>query len=98
MRHAASYILILIVLCSTGCASGGSKIVSVEPILILPAFCPRPQPPALPKLAGVNLLESRQGYAILKLRDQKIRDYIKGLNAALECYEGQTQGRTHEPQ
>lgn len=99
MRHAASCILILTALCSVGCASGGGKTPPVpEPILILPVFCPRPHPPALPKLAGVNLLESRQGYAILKLRDQKIRDYIKGLDAALECYEGQTQGRTHESQ
>lgn len=99
MRHAASCLLTLIVLCS-GCV--GSKAQPIPaPVVVLPVMCPRPQPPTLPQLAGVNLLESRQGYAILKLRDQKIRDYIKGLNAALDCYDGQTkklQEDMHEPQ
>lgn len=99
MRHAVSCILTLTALCS-GCAPREVPPVPA-PIVILSVLCPRPAPPALPKLAGVNLLESREGYAVLKLRDQKIRDYIKGLNAALDCYDGQTkklQEDTHEPQ
>lgn len=87
-RHAAHCLLILTALCS-GCAAPHIQGPSA-PVVILPVMCPRPAPPSLPKLGSVNLLESREGYAILKLRDQKIRAYIKGLNAALDCYDGQT--------
>lgn len=98
MRHAASCLLTLIALCS-GCA-GQKAPPAPPPVVILPVVCPRPAVPDLPKLAKVDLLESREGYAILKLRDQKMRAYIKGLNAALDCYDGQTQKLqedTHEP-
>lgn len=99
MRHAVSCILTLTALCS-GCAGPKAQPIPA-PVVVLPVMCPRPQTPSLPKLAKVNLLESREGYAVLKLRDQKIRAYIKGLNAALDCYDGQTkklQEDMHEPQ
>lgn len=49
---------------------------------------PAPGRAALPPLKGV-FLESGKGYAVLKYRDELMRRYIKGLQAALDCYEKQ---------
>lgn len=90
-RRAAVCLTVWIGLCS-GCAGREAPALVPEPVLIRPARCPRPEPPALPKLAGLVFLESREGYAVLKLRDERMRAYLKGLEAALSCYEAQVGG------
>lgn len=90
-RRDAVCLILWIGLCS-GCAGREAPAPVPEPILVRPARCPRPEPPVLPKLAGVSFLESREGYTVLKLRDERMRAYIKGLDAALSCYEAQVGG------
>lgn len=87
---------LLIGLCS-GCAAHEAPLFVPEPVVILPTRCPRPMPPELPKLSGISFLESHEGYVALKLRDERIRAYIKGLESALTCYERQTSQRSAAP-
>lgn len=93
-RCAASIILMLL-LCA--CGRPATEQPAPEPVIIWPARCARPATPELPRLSGLALLESAQGYALLKRRDRIMRDYITGLEDALDCYEaqlppGQTRG------
>lgn len=90
-RRAAVCLIALTALCS-GCAGREAPAPVLEPVVIRPARCPRPAPPVLPKLGGVAFLESREGYSILKLRDERMRAYLKGLEASLACYEAQVNG------
>ena len=90
-RRAAVCLTVWIGLCS-GCAGREAPAPVPEPVVIRPALCPRPAPPVLPKRGGVSFLESREGYAILKLRDERMRAYLKGLEASLACYEAQVNG------
>ena len=88
MRRAALCLLILISLCS-GCSGRPAPTPEPAPVIIWPARCARPAKPDLPRLSGLPLLESREGYARLKLRDQRLRAYLAGLENALDCYEMQ---------
>lgn len=88
MRRAALCLLILISLCS-GCSGRTESAPEPAPVIGYPARCARPAKPDLPKLAGLPLLESREGYALLKLRDTRLRAYLAGLEDALDCYEAQ---------
>lgn len=88
MRHAARCCLLLISLCSA-CAHPAAEWPAPEPVIIRPARCARPATPDLPRLSGLKLLESAQGYALLQRRDRIMRDYIAGLEDALDCYEAQ---------
>lgn len=90
-RRAAVCLTVWIGLCS-GCAGREAPAPVPEPVVIRPVPCPRPAPPVLPKLAGLAFLESREGYSILKLRDERMRAYLKGLAASLTCYEAQVGG------
>ncbi len=72
-----------------GCASQARP--QPQTVVVRTERCPRPAPPALPPTRGL-FLESREGYAVLKSRDARIRAYIAALNAALDCYEAQTTG------
>lgn len=87
MPRAVPCVLILTALCSA-CA-GAPDPREPEPVIIWPARCARPAAPELPRLSGLDLLESPQGYVLLKRRDQVMRDYIAGLYDALDCYEAQ---------
>ncbi len=87
MPRAVPCVLILTALCSA-CA-GAPAPREPAPVIIWPARCARPAAPELPRLSGLDLLESPRGYALLKLRDQIMRDYIAGLSGALDCYEAQ---------
>ncbi len=91
LRSRCAACIILMQLCS-GCAVHEAPAPLPEPVLIRPARCPRPEPPALPKLTGLAFLESREGYSMLKMRDERMRAYIKGLEKALDCYEAQVGG------
>lgn len=74
-----------------GCAGSAlspSQERTPAPIILHVEKCPLPAVPRLPPLKGV-FLESGKGYAVLKYRDELMRRYIKGLQAALDCYEKQ---------
>lgn len=81
MKHAAVLLLVSIVLCS-GCG----RQASVPPILNLPD-CPAPSVPILPKLDATEPLDSPENVARLLARDDALRAYIGGLDAALRCYQ-----------
>ena len=88
MRRAALCLLILISLCN-GCSGRPAPTPEPAPAIVYPVRCARPAKPDLPRLTGLSLLESREGYARLKLRDQRLRAYLAGLENALDCYEAQ---------
>lgn len=88
MRRAALCLLILISLCS-GCSGRPALTPEPAPVIVYPAHCARPAKPDLPRLSGLPLLESREGYARLKLRDTRLRAYLAALENALDCYEAQ---------
>ena len=88
MRRAALCLLILISLCS-GCSGRPAPTPEPAPVIVYPARCARPARPDLPRLSGLTFLESREGYARLKLRDTRLRAYVAGLEGALDCYEAQ---------
>ena len=89
MRRAALCLLILTALCNGGCSGRPAPTPEPAPLIVYPARCARPAKPDLPKLSGLPLLESREGYARLKLRDTRLRAYVAGLEDALDCYEAQ---------
>lgn len=72
-----------------GCAGRAEPAPEPVPVMIRPARCARPAKPDLPRLSGLEFLESREGYARLKLRDTRLRAYLAGLEDALDCYEAQ---------
>ena len=81
MKRAVWLLVVSIVLCS-GCgrqASGPS-------ILNLPD-CPAPDAPVLAKLDATEPLDSPENVARLLARDDALRAYIGGLDAALRCYQ-----------
>lgn len=86
MPRAALCLMLLTTLCSA-CAQKPAPEPS--PVVVWPARCGRPATPELPRLSGLPLLESAQGYALIKRRDRIMRDYIAGLEGALDCYEAQ---------
>lgn len=88
MRRAALCLLILISLCS-GCSGRPASTPEPAPVMVWPARCARPSKPDLPRLSGLEFLESREGYVRLKLRDARLRAYLAGLEDALDCYEAQ---------
>lgn len=90
MKRLAGCCLILLTALCSGCASKKTEQPQPQPVVVRPAWCPRPAPPVLPSTKGLTFLESREGYAVLKLRDARMRAYIEGLNSALDCYDAQT--------
>lgn len=88
MRRAALCLLILISLCS-GCSGRPAPTPEPAPVMVWPARCARPAKPDLPRLSGLEFLESREGYARLKLRDTRLRAYLARLEDALDCYDAQ---------
>ncbi len=72
-----------------GCAGRAEPTPEQVPVMIRPARCARPAKPDLPRLSGLEFLESREGYARLKLRDTRLRAYLAGLEDALDCYDAQ---------
>ena len=82
MKRATVLFCVLIVLCS-GCG----KEVHAPPVILNLPDCPAPSPPILPELDAGESLESPANVARLLERDDCMRAYINGLNAALRCYE-----------
>lgn len=81
MKRAFVLLTVLIVLCS-GC---GRK--QAPPLILNAPDCPAPAPPALPLIDGSVPLDAPDNVERLMERDDRIRAYIDGLNAALRCYQ-----------
>lgn len=84
-KHVAICLILLTSLYSAGCAGK----TEVMPVPVYPARCARPAKPELPRMSGLNFLESREAYSRLKMRDAMMRNYIAGMEDALDCYEAQ---------
>lgn len=82
MKRAVALCCVLIVLCS-GC---GRKQPFAPSVLTL-SDCPAPPVPVLPELNAGEPLDGPKNVARLLGRDDLLRDYINGLNAALRCYQ-----------
>lgn len=80
MKHAVALLSVLIVLCNCGC---GSK--QTVPLILEHQTCPTPSVPALPELDAAEPLDSPENIVRLLERDDVLRAYIDGLNAALRC-------------
>lgn len=89
MPRAALCLMLLTALCSACAQKPAPEPPEPSPVVVWPARCGRPATPELPRLSGLALLESAQGYALIKRRDRIMRDYIAGLEDALDCYEAQ---------
>ena len=76
-RCAASIILMLL------CCGCGPK--QTAPLILNLPDCPAPSVPALPELDAAEPLDSPENLSRLLERDDRIRVYIDGLNAALRC-------------
>lgn len=81
MKHAVVLLLVSIALCN-GCG----RQPPAPPILNLPD-CPAPSVPILPELDAAEPLDSPENIACLLARDDALRAYIGGLDAALRCYQ-----------
>ena len=81
MKRAVVLLFASIALCS---ACGREK---PAPLILNLPDCPAPSPPILPELDAGESLESPANVARLLERDDCMRAYINGLNAALRCYE-----------
>lgn len=85
----------LIVLCSLpGCAVREVPVVPPAPVIVKAAECPVPEVPVLPQLDAALPFDAPKNVALLLERDDLCRQYIKGLQATLRCYESQT--KDHE--
>ena len=71
--------IILMLLCC-GCGQEAAA-----PLLLEHHDCPSPSLPALPELDGEEPLDSPENVSRLLERDDRLRGYIDGLNAALRC-------------
>lgn len=79
MKRALVLLLVSIGLCS-GC---GHK--RAAPLILNLPDCPAPSVPVLPDLDAAEPLDSPENLSRLLERDDSIRAYIDGLNAALRC-------------
>ncbi len=81
MKRAVVLLLVSIALCNGCCRQPSAPL-----ILKLPD-CPAPDAPVLAKLDATEPLDSPENVARLLARDDALRAYIGGLDAALRCYQ-----------
>lgn len=79
MKRASALLLASTVLCS-GCGQQ-----QAAPLILNLPDCPYPSAPMLPDMDGAEPLDSPENISRLLERDDRIRAYIDGLNAALRC-------------
>ena len=72
----------------TGACGKTETIIAPVPELVRLAPCPAPEAPELPRILAAPL-DSPANLLRLRLRDEVLRGYIDGLEAALTCYQGQ---------
>lgn len=93
MPRAGRLWIALIVLCSlTGCTAR-TPVVPPAPLIVETANCPAPPVPTLPALDAALPFDAPQNVRVLLERDDLCRQYIKGLQATVRCYE--SQGKEH---
>ncbi|MGE9985332.1 hypothetical protein [Desulfovibrio sp. SGI.169] len=90
MKRAVALLCASIALCNC-CGCGPKQAAPL--VLNLPA-CPAPSVPVLPELDAAEPLDSPENLSRLLERDDRIRAYIDGLNAALRCE--QARGKSWE--
>lgn len=79
MKRASALLLASTVLCS---CCGQQQ---AAPLILNLPDCPCPSAPMLPDMDGAEPLDSPENISRLLERDDRIRAYIDGLNAALRC-------------
>lgn len=92
MRRVSALLICLIAICSGlgGCAQ---RTLSVPPpVVITVQRCARPQTPVMPVLRSDLPLDHPAQVEALLTRDVRLRRYVDGLRAALDCYDKQTKG------
>lgn len=87
MRHVAVLWIVL-----TGLCSACTKPAPAPQIVMAPAavICPAPARPELPRIDGALPLDGPANIEALMTRDDMMRQYIHGLESAVECYQAQT--------
>lgn len=81
MKRAVVLLLVSIALCN-GCGRQPPA-----PLILKLPDCPAPDAPVLAKLDATEPLDSPENVACLLARDDALRAYIGGLDAALRCYQ-----------
>lgn len=87
MKRAFVPLIGLIALCSLyGC--GGKRLpeVPAPPAILNLPDCPVPERPALPRIIGAIPFDAPENIAVFLERDDIMRAYIKGLEAAVGCF------------
>jgi len=72
-----------------GCATPAPR-VPPAPVITGAAECPAPDAPVLPMLDPALPFDAPDNVRALLERDDLCRQYIKGLQATVRCYESQT--------
>lgn len=76
----------LTVLCSlAGCGGRQAQTVPVPPVILNLPDCPAPERPLLPPVNGEAPFDAPVNVKAFLERDDIMRAYIKGLEAALAC-------------
>lgn len=82
--------LVLTGLCSlAGCATRADRVSAPPPAVIAAAPCPEPDDPILPDVDGETSFDALEQYDVFMERDDLLREHIKGLRRALDCYRAQ---------
>lgn len=67
------------------------------PMVVTVQHCARPQPPALPTIRSELPFDHPATVEAMLTRDVRLRRYVDGLRAALDCYDAQvSQGGARE--
>lgn len=82
MKRAVVLLVALTALCS-GC---GTKQPQPAPLVLNLPDCPAPVPPVLPTVDGTLPFDGPENMAKLAERDDMVRVYVEGLEAAIRCY------------
>lgn len=86
MRHAARPLLCLILAGNiTGCAERMPELPPA-PIVFEQRDCPAPSRPNLPVVDGTLPFDAPENVSALMRRDTILKNYAKGLEAAVDCY------------
>ena len=81
-------VVVLLVALTALCSGCGTKQAVPQPaplVLNLPD-CPSPVPPVLPAVDGTLPFDGPENMERLAERDDVVRGYVDGLEAAIRCY------------
>lgn len=86
MRRAMLLLIALTGLCSCNARP------ALPPVMVVhaSAICPVPARPELPRIDGTLPLDGPANIEALMTRDDLMRQYIRGLEATVDCYKAQT--------